>query len=75
MPTPKINIMVDRIANLKLWEKLGYEKEILGIYISGHPFDKFFEEINGIEYRSIDFENLKGGGEILSIGKVENFKS
>lgn len=71
----KINIMVDN-SEFEAMEKLGYEKEILGIYISGHPLDKFFEEINGIEYtKSIDFENLKGGGEILSIGKVENFKS
>ncbi|EOK4571656.1 DNA polymerase III, alpha subunit [Campylobacter upsaliensis RM3940] len=71
----KINIVVDN-SEFEAMEKLGYEKEILGIYISGHPLDKFFEEINGIEYtKSIDFENLKGGGEILSIGKVENFKS
>lgn len=71
----KINIAVDN-SEFEAMEKLGYEKEILGIYISGHPLDKFFEEINGIEYtKSIDFENLKGGGEILSIGKVENFKS
>lgn len=71
----KINIVMDN-SEFEAMEKLGYEKEILGIYISGHPLDKFFEEINGIEYtKSIDFENLKGGGEILSIGKVENFKS
>ncbi|EDP6858581.1 DNA polymerase III subunit alpha [Campylobacter upsaliensis] len=71
----KINIVVDN-SEFEAMEKLGYEKEILGIYISGHPLDNFFEEINGIEYtKSIDFENLKGGGEILSIGKVENFKS
>ncbi|EPR9469983.1 DNA polymerase III subunit alpha [Campylobacter upsaliensis] len=71
----KINIVVDN-SEFEPMEKLGYEKEILGIYISGHPLDKFFEEINTIEYtKSIDFENLKGGGEILSIGKVENFKS
>ncbi|MDL0110839.1 DNA polymerase III subunit alpha [Campylobacter felis] len=71
----KINIVVDN-SEFEAMEKLGYEKEILGIYISGHPLDKFFEEINTIEYtKSIDFENLKGGGEILSIGKVENFKS
>ncbi|HEC1555061.1 TPA: DNA polymerase III subunit alpha [Campylobacter upsaliensis] len=71
----KINIVMDN-SEFEAMEKLGYEKEILGIYISGHPLDKFFEEINGIEYtKSIDFENLKGSGEILSIGKVENFKS
>ena len=71
----KINMAIDN-SEFEAMEKLTYEKEILGIYISGHPLDKFFEEINAIEYtKSIDFENLKGSGEILSIGKIENFKS
>ncbi|MCR2062897.1 DNA polymerase III subunit alpha [Campylobacter helveticus] len=71
----KINMTIDN-SEFEAMEKLTYEKEILGIYISGHPLDKFFEEINTIEYtKSIDFENLKGSGEILSIGKIENFKS
>lgn len=41
-------------------EKLGYEKEILGIYVSGHPLDRFYEQINAIDYvKSLDFESLK----------------
>ncbi|MBM0636997.1 DNA polymerase III subunit alpha [Campylobacter sp. VicNov18] len=60
----------------ELMEKLAYEKEILGIYISGHPLDRFYEQINAIAYvKSLDFENLKNNGEILSIGKIEDFKS
>ncbi|TDJ87935.1 DNA polymerase III subunit alpha [Campylobacter volucris] len=59
-----------------LMEKLGYEKEMLGIYVSGHPLDKFSSQMEGIEYyKSIDFEELKGEGEILTIGKIEDFKS
>ena len=57
-------------------EKLGYEKEILGIYVSGHPLDRFYDDIEKIDYvKSIDFANLKNSGEILSIGKIEDFKS
>ncbi|MCR6570394.1 DNA polymerase III subunit alpha [Campylobacter insulaenigrae] len=60
----------------ELMEKLGYEKEMLGIYVSGHPLDKFASQMQGIEYyKSVDFEELKNEGEILSIGKIEDFKS
>ncbi|WP_291952615.1 DNA polymerase III subunit alpha [Campylobacter sp.] len=60
----------------ELMEKLNYEKEMLGIYVSGHPLDKFALQMQGIDYyKSVDFEELKNEGEILSIGKIEDFKS
>ncbi|TEY00918.1 DNA polymerase III subunit alpha [Campylobacter sp. US33a] len=71
----KISININN-SEFELMEKLGYEKEILGIYLSGHPLDKFNKDIEGIDYyKSIDFENLNGNGEILSIGRIEDFKS
>ncbi|EAH7579751.1 DNA polymerase III subunit alpha [Campylobacter lari] len=66
----------DSKVEFELMEKLGYEKEILGIYVSGHPLDKFASQIEGIEYfKSMDFETLKGEGELLVVGKIEDFKS
>ncbi|MCW0225655.1 DNA polymerase III subunit alpha [Campylobacter lari] len=66
----------DSKVEFDLMEKLGYEKEILGIYVSGHPLDKFASQIESIEYfKSVDFETLKGEGEILVVGKIEDFKS
>lgn len=60
----------------EIMEKLDFEKEILGIYVSGHPLDRFYEEFRDIDYvKSIDFSSLKGNGEILSIGKIEGFKT
>lgn len=71
----KINI-VSNSEEFDLMEKLNYEKEILGIYISGHPLDSFFDDIKDIEYtKSMDFSELKGSGELLNIGKMEDFKS
>ncbi|MBZ7942775.1 DNA polymerase III subunit alpha [Campylobacter molothri] len=60
----------------EIMEKLDFEKEILGIYVSGHPLDRFYEEFKDLDYvKSIDFSSLKGSGEILSIGKIEGFKT
>lgn len=71
----KVNI-VKNDEEFKPLEKLAYEKEILGIYVSGHPLDGFFDKIDKIEYvKSIDFSELKGKGEILNIGKIEDFKT
>lgn len=71
----KVNINPSN-QEFELMEKLAYEKEILGIYVSGHPLDYFLDEIKDIDYsKSIDFPNLKGNGELLSIGKIEDFKS
>ncbi|MBK1971170.1 DNA polymerase III subunit alpha [Campylobacter sp. TTU_617] len=73
------DVKVDIISTpeeFDLMEKLNYEKEILGIYVSGHPLDSFFDDIKDIEYtKSIDFSELKGGGELLNVGKMEDFKS
>ncbi|WP_139454046.1 DNA polymerase III subunit alpha [Campylobacter armoricus] len=68
--------LYDNKIEFEIMEKLSYEKEILGIYVSGHPLDKFANQIEGIEYfKSMDFETLKGEGELLVVGKIEDFKS
>lgn len=59
-----------------LKEKLEYEKEILGIYLSAHPLDEFSEQISGIDYfKSLKFEELQGNGHILCVGRIEDFKA
>ncbi|TKX29971.1 DNA polymerase III subunit alpha [Campylobacter estrildidarum] len=69
------NLLVKN-EEFEIIEKLDFEKEILGIYVSGHPLDRFYEKFKNIDYiKSIDFTSLKGNGEILSIGKIENFKT
>lgn len=57
-------------------EKLDYEKEILGFYLSAHPLDEFSEQINKLDYfKSLNFEQLNGSGQVLCIGKIEDFKA
>lgn len=58
-----------------LKEKLEYEKEILGIYLSAHPLDEFKEQIEGLDYyKSLNFGDLNGNGQILCVGKIEDLK-
>jgi DNA polymerase III subunit alpha len=35
-------------------EKLSYEKELLGFYVSGHPLDAYSERLAGKDYQSIN---------------------
>ena len=51
---------------------LELEKESLGFYVSGHPLDRFREELSQIEYTlSSDIEQIEEGSTALLIGKVE----
>ena len=45
-------------------EKLLDEKEMIGIYISGHPITKIYDKLkNVVTFNSIDFANLTGNTE------------
>lgn len=37
---------VNEVTDFEDKEKLGYEKELLGVYVSGHPLDKFGDILN-----------------------------
>ncbi|BBG66125.1 DNA polymerase III alpha subunit [Hydrogenimonas sp.] len=51
---------------------LELEKESLGFYVSGHPLDRFREELSKIEYTlSSDIDQIEDGSGALLIGKVE----
>lgn len=55
-------------------EKLAWEKELLGLYISGHPLDKFREII---DKRDVDIKRakeLKDGTEITIAAIIEEIK-
>lgn len=59
-----------------LKDLLAFEKESLGIYVSGHPLDDFAEELREISYTSSStFDELDGSKEILAIGKIEDISS
>lgn len=57
-------------------EKLGFEKEFLGIYVSGHPLDEYEDILKEIKHSSsLDFEDLEDKGELLVLAKLEELKN
>jgi len=63
------------VPNASMQEKLSWEKELLGLYISGHPLDKFREII---VKRDMDIkkakETLKDGAEFTIACIIEEIK-
>ena len=55
---PAIKVAYPNIKEYPLRDKLEYEKECAGVYISGHPLEEFEEFLNGFEYNSthLNFE-------------------
>jgi DNA polymerase-3 subunit alpha len=64
------------LANLKDWtseQKLAGEKEVLGIYVSGHPLDRFRQKIADLATHSTDkLEGLEKGMEVKICGILTN---
>lgn len=60
---------------LKENEKLSFEKELLGLYISGHPLDKFKEKMEkkGVSILKV-LENAKDGASQMIVGICEELK-
>lgn len=53
-------------------EKLAWEKELLGLYISGHPLDLYTEKVKSIGQIAKAKESLKAGIITIVCGVIEN---
>jgi DNA polymerase-3 subunit alpha len=70
-----VSIELEHQDEFMLPELLQYEKEVTGIYISGHPLDEYKNQLSDIKYiLSSDIENLADGSEALFMGKIEDIK-
>lgn len=71
---PKAILKLEEAEEALKEEKLLWEKELLGVYISGHPLDKFREKLEGKP--ALSQVRIKGreDQEILSAGIIEQFK-
>lgn len=55
-------------------EKLAWEKELLGLYLSGHPLDKFRDKFEKTENTITKAKTLKDGSGVVIAGLVEEAK-
>jgi DNA polymerase-3 subunit alpha len=57
-------------------ERLTREKEFLGIYLSGHPLQRFREEVKLFSSTPLqDLENLHDGSRVMICGQITNVKT
>ncbi len=57
---------------MQLEEKLGYEKELLGLYISGHPLDAHKEKLEGRKNINSTKTDVKKGITTVVAGLIED---
>lgn len=55
-------------------EKLHWEKELLGLYISGHPLEKFRDALKKYKQTVADIKKLENGKPVVAAGMVEEIK-
>lgn len=55
-------------------DKLLWEKELLGLYISGHPLDKFKDKMEKIKTKIGDIKNLPDNMPLVTAGMIEEAK-
>jgi DNA polymerase-3 subunit alpha len=71
-----VQIIINDIAEYELVDILNLEKESLGFYVSGHPLDKYREQLSKIKYTlSSEIDDLADGSQALFIGKIEDIKN
>lgn len=55
-------------------EKLQWEKELLGLYVSGHPLEKYEEILKKYKVKISDIKKLENGHSVVAVGMIEEIK-
>jgi DNA polymerase III subunit alpha len=75
---------IDRVPEFAGRELLAFEKEMLGIYVSGHPLDQYLEAIAAVDHDDIAYikdelniqnSKIKDGISVRIIGSVASITS
>ncbi len=67
-----VELTLEQMPEFEGMQILEFEKETLGFYVSGHPLDKYREELAQINYTlSSEIDELADGSQALLIGKIE----
>ncbi len=69
----EVDLQLSNAPEFEIKQILEFEKDTLGLYVSGHPLDDYREEIDQLNYTlSSDIENIADGSTAIFIGKVED---
>ncbi|MBP6925893.1 MAG: DNA polymerase III subunit alpha [Candidatus Pacebacteria bacterium] len=72
--TPKARLILQTVEPATQDEKLGWEKELLGLYVSGHPLDKHREVIEKSGKSIAKLEHALKGTTLTIAGVIEDIK-
>ncbi|MBD3841641.1 MAG: DNA polymerase III subunit alpha [Campylobacterales bacterium] len=68
-----IQIQLNNVPEFDDKTILEFEKASLGFYVSGHPLDKYREQLDEIKYTlSSEIDALEDGSETLLVGQIEH---
>ena len=68
-----VTVQLDNMSEYDQKQILDFEKASLGFYVSGHPLDKYREQIDEINYTlSSQIDELGDGSEALIVGQIED---
>jgi DNA polymerase-3 subunit alpha len=71
-----VTVDIKEMQEYELLDILALEKESLGFYVSGHPLDKYREQLDEIKYTlSSEIDDLADGSQALFIGKIEEINT
>ncbi len=71
-----VTVDIKDMPEYELLDILAIEKESLGFYVSGHPLDKYREQLDEINYTlSSEIDDLADGSQALFIGKIEEINT
>ena len=71
-----VSVTIKEMPEYDLLDLLALEKESLGFYVSGHPLDKYREQLDQINYTlSSEIDDLADGSQALFIGKIEEINT
>ncbi|CAI8207517.1 MAG: DNA polymerase III subunit alpha [Sulfurovum sp.] len=69
----RVEVQLEELEEYDQKEILEFEKASLGFYVSGHPLDKYREQLDKINYTlSSEIDEIADGSQALFIGKIEN---
>ncbi|QCD53013.1 DNA polymerase III subunit alpha [Campylobacter sp. RM16192] len=75
MSSVKVNLLMDS-SEFELKDRLAYERDSVGIYLSGHPLQDFKAQIDEISYTlSSEFESVGESAELLVVGKIKDIST